>query len=104
MPRMIPLDIDTLWQLDRIAGVALSPDGSAAVCAVTSYSMEENKGTSSLWLLPTSRCDPRRLTRGEKDGNAAWSPQGDRIAFLGKREQDGRKDGERQLYVIPAGG
>src|SRR5690348_9793234 len=67
--------------------------------------MEENKGQSSLWLLPTAAREPRRLTTGgEKDGNPAWSPRGERIAFLAKREQQGRKDAERQLYVIPAAG
>ena len=105
MARRTGIDVDTLWQLDRVGGLSLAPDGSAAVCAVTSYSMEENKGSTSLWLLPTDACAPRRLTSaGEKDGQPAWSPQGDRIAFLGKREQGGRKDAEKQLYVIPAAG
>ena len=100
-----PLDVEALWRLDRVANVAISPDGSAAVCTVTSYSMEENRGASSLWLLPTASCAPRRLTRyGEKDGKPAWSPQGDRIAFLARREQQGRKDAESQLYVIAAAG
>ena len=99
------LDIDALWQLERVSDVAIAPDASAAVCAVTSYSMEDNKGRSSLWLLPCNGGAPRRLTTGgEKDGKPAWSPRGDRIAFLAKREQEGRKDGERQLYVIPAAG
>jgi dipeptidyl aminopeptidase/acylaminoacyl peptidase len=106
MPRSRkPIDPNALWQLDRIGTVAVSPAGDAAVCAVTSYSMEENTGRSSLWLLPTGSCAPRRLTSaGEKDGQPAWSPQGDRIAFLAKREQEGRKDNERQLYVISASG
>ena len=99
------MDVDTLWQLDRVANVAISPDGSAVVCAVTSYSMEENKGATSLWLLPTNACAPRRLTSmGDKDSQPAWSPKGDRIAFLAKRDQQGRKDTERQLYVIDAAG
>ncbi|QJR15349.1 alpha/beta hydrolase family protein [Usitatibacter palustris] len=100
-----PIDIETLWRLERAGAVSLSPDGSAAVCSVTSYKMEDNKGRTALWLLPTASCSPRRLTTGgEKDGNPAWSPQGDRIAFLAKREQDGRTDAEPQLYVIPAAG
>ena len=45
------------------------------------------------------------MTRcGEKDGHPAWSPKGDRIAFLAKREQEGGKDEETQLYVIDAAG
>jgi dipeptidyl aminopeptidase/acylaminoacyl peptidase len=104
-PRRKPIDVDTLWQLERIGAVALSPDARTAVCAVTSYSMEDNKGRTSLWLLPTGATAPRRLTSaGEKDGSPAWSPSGDRIAFIAKREHGGRKDSEPQLYVIPAAG
>ncbi|MGE5095959.1 MAG: prolyl oligopeptidase family serine peptidase [Betaproteobacteria bacterium] len=100
-----PIDIEILWQMERVERVAVAPDGSAAACAVTTYSMEGNKGSTSLWLLPCGSCAPRRLTRhGEKDGNPAWSPQGDRIAFLARREQEGRKDEQRQLYVIRAAG
>ena len=99
------IDIDSLWQLDRVASLSIAPDASAAVCAVTTYAMQENKGATSLWLLPTASCTPRRLTRcGEKDGRPAWSPQGDRIAFVAKREQEGRKDAESQLYLIDAAG
>jgi dipeptidyl aminopeptidase/acylaminoacyl peptidase len=100
-----PIGVETLWRLARATGIAISPDAFAAVCAVTAYSMEENKGRTSLWLLPTASCAPRQLTRnGEKDAHPAWSPQGDRIAFLAKRDQGGRKDAESQLYIIPASG
>lgn len=99
------MDVEALWKLDRVASVAISPDGSAAVCAVTTYSMEDNKGATSLWLLPTGSRAPRRLTRcGEKDAKPAWSPKGDRIAFLARREQEGVKDDESQLYLIDAAG
>jgi dipeptidyl aminopeptidase/acylaminoacyl peptidase len=100
-----PIDVDILWRLERIGSVALSPDGRAAVCAVSTPSMQENRTRTSLWLLPTDSCAPRRLTSaGDKDGSPAWSPQGDRIAFLAKRDQGGRKDAESQLYVIDAAG
>ena len=100
-----PIDIDTLWRLERVGAVTVSPGARAAVCTVTSYSMEENKGRTSLWLLPIGSSEPRRLTSaGEKDANPAWSPDGDRIAFLAKREYGGKKDGEAQLYVIAATG
>jgi dipeptidyl aminopeptidase/acylaminoacyl peptidase len=99
------LTVDDLWQIERAGGVALSPDGTQAVCSVTKFSMDENKGASSLWLLSTFGGGPRRLTScGEKDGQAAWSPQGDRIAFVARREQEGRKDESPQLYLIPPDG
>jgi dipeptidyl aminopeptidase/acylaminoacyl peptidase len=101
-----PFTIDDLWQVERIGGVSLSPDGAQAVCAVSSYSMDDNKGEASLWLLSTFGGAPRRLTHcGEKDGQAAWSPRGDAIAFVAKREQQGKKDETPQLYLIaPDGG
>ena len=101
-----PLDVDTLWNLDRIGALSLAPDGRHAVCTVTRFSMEKNQGTTSLWLLPTDRTAPRRLTTcGDKDGQPAWSPRGDRIGFVARREQQGRKDSTSQFYAIaPDGG
>jgi len=100
-----PLSVDTLYKLERIGGLSLAPDGRHAVCSVTGFSMDKNQGTTSLWLLPTDRAAPRRLTVcGDKDGQPAWSPRGDRIGFVAKREPQGRKDGTPQFYVIPADG
>ena len=104
-----PLDATTLWQIERIGAVALAPDGANAVCTLTSYSMDKNQGSTALWLLPTglsnARAAPRRLTQcGDKDGQPLWSPQGDRIAFVAKREQQGSKDLTPQLYVLPITG
>ena len=100
------IDVEALWRIERIGAVSLSPDGAQAVCSVTSHSMEENKGATSLWLLSTFGGEPRRLTAcGEKDGQPAWSPKGGAIAFLSKREQEGQKDDTAQLYLIsPDGG
>ncbi|HJV94752.1 MAG TPA: S9 family peptidase, partial [Albitalea sp.] len=101
-----PISVEDLWNIERIGNVSLAPDGSQAVCSVTRFSMEDNKGTSSLWLLSTFGGQARRLTHcGEKDGQPQWSPQADRIAFVAKREQEGRKDETPQLYLIaPDGG
>ena len=77
--------------LDRIGQIAVSPDGQQVCCSVTSGSLEENKSTACLWLLPTGEGSPRQLTYcGEKDGQPAWSPGGESIAFLARREQQGQ--------------
>ena len=101
-----PITVDDLWALERIGGISLAPDGALAVCSVSSHSMQDNKGQSNLWLLSTFGGAPRRLTAcGDKDGQAAWSPRGDAIAFIAKREQQGKKDDTPQLYTIaPDGG
>ena len=100
------LDVETLWQFDRLGGLSQAPDGTRAVCAVSTPSMEHNNSSSALWVLSTTGGAPRRLTHcGSKDGQPAWSPRGDCIAFVAKREQQGSKDATAQLYLIaPDGG
>ncbi len=101
----VPMSIDALWALERLSAPSLSPDGSQAVCAVTAYDKGSNKTATHLWLLSTFGGAPRRLTTcGDKDRQALWSPQGDRIAFIGKRELAGKADATPQLYVIAADG
>jgi dipeptidyl aminopeptidase/acylaminoacyl peptidase len=106
MTRRNPITVDDLWRIERVGTVSLSPDGRRAVTSVTSFSMDDNRATSNLWLLSTEGGAPRKLTWcGENDGQPQWSPRGDQIAFVGKREQQGAKDVEPQLYVIaPDGG
>ncbi len=100
------ISVDDLWALQRLGAPSLSPDGAQAVAALASFSMEDNKASSALWLLSTLGGAPRLLTTGgEKDGNPRWSPRGNLIAFTAKREQEGAKDETPQLYLIaPDGG
>ena len=93
---------EDLWKIQRPSGLALSPDGVQAVCSLTKFDMDENKSATSLWLLSNFGGEPRRLTAcGEKDGQAAWSPDGTSIAFVAKRQDDKVP----QLYAIaPDGG
>jgi dipeptidyl aminopeptidase/acylaminoacyl peptidase len=99
------LDIDTLWKLARPGAPSLSPDGAQAVCAVGQPSMKDNRSRSTLWLLSTLGGRPRALTHaGDKDSQPRFSPRGDLIGFVARREQEGHKDDEAQFYVIPPDG
>ena len=104
--RRTPLSAQTLWKIDRIGGLSLAPDGGRAVCSVTRFDADKNESRSALWLLDTrGGVAPRQLTRcGAKDGQPAWSPTGERIAFIARREQGGKKDDTAQLYLIPPDG
>jgi dipeptidyl aminopeptidase/acylaminoacyl peptidase len=100
-----PITIDDLWSMKRIGPTTLSPDGRWACAAVTSYSMDTNESTSQLWLFATDGTTQRQLTRGAKDADPQWSPDGRYLAFTSKRDKgEGKSDEEPQLWLIAADG
>ncbi len=106
MAKKKTITVDDLWKIERLGAPSLSPDGAQVVATLSRFSMDDNKTSSALWLLSTLGGAPRLLTTGgEKDAHPRWSPHGDLIAFTAKRDQEGVKDDEAQLYVIaPDGG
>lgn len=52
---------ELLWQLSRLGGAWVSPDGSQVLVSVSDYKLEENGGSTSLWLGQL----PERLTAAE---------------------------------------
>ncbi|MHC4470668.1 MAG: TolB family protein, partial [Planctomycetota bacterium] len=118
MPRR-PVTVDDLWTLPRVSGPVPSPDGTRLIVPVTTYDMEANEGATRLWLVPADargagaggRDDPARvLTTAEaSSGQASWSPDGRRIAFVRKPGGEKKKTGPQhrdapQLHVMPVDG
>jgi dipeptidyl aminopeptidase/acylaminoacyl peptidase len=87
--------------LQRIPGApTVSPDGKLAVVAVTRLDLDEDGYTSQLWMVPTDgSAEPRRLTRGWRDTEPRFSPDGRWLAFL-----RAPKDGRPQLHLLPTEG
>ncbi len=97
-----PITVEEMWATKRLGAPSLSPDGRWAAVELTSYDMLENIGTSDIWLLATDGSAQRRLTgHPGRSSFPAWSPDGNWVAFLAKREGDE----ETQVYLIsPTGG
>lgn len=97
-----PITVEDLWAVKRVGAPSLDPTATWAAVEVTTYSMEENSGTSDIWLLSTDGKQQRRLTtHAARDSGPQWSPDGKWIAFTSRREGDDAA----QIYVIsPAGG
>ena len=89
---------EDIFLMKRVGAPVLSPDGRWAVFSVTDPSYVEANQVSDLWLVPTDgSAAPRRLTntKGGESG-VEWSPDGRKIAFGARREDDSTS----QIYVL----
>ncbi len=99
--RAEPYNAAAMWQLQRLGEPDISPDGRLAVVPVTRHDIDENKGETDLWLVPTKPGKARQLTSSAGSASSpAWSPDGEMIAVVAKRGDDK----QQQLYVIAVNG
>ncbi len=84
-PRYLqPRDV---FDLEWADNPAVSPDGKRIVYQRNQFDIMKDRRRSHLWLLDADGTRHRPLTSGEdSDGEAVWSPNGDRIAWVSARE------------------
>jgi dipeptidyl aminopeptidase/acylaminoacyl peptidase len=91
--------IDDLINLKRLAGSAISPDGTQVAYGVRETNWDENAYETEIWIADRAGTPPRQLTNAKKSSQQpAWSPDGRWIAFISDR------DGKRQIYRIAVAG
>ncbi|HLX39270.1 MAG TPA: hypothetical protein VKR42_02010, partial [Ktedonobacteraceae bacterium] len=82
--------------------VNLSPDGQRVAFVVYERVLEKQKPRMRVWMVDTDGKEAEPLTKNLRDAFAPrWSPDGKRIAFIGKEEGEKVKP---QVYIIPAEG
>src|SRR5688572_24087386 len=91
-PRILqPRDV---FDLEWADNPALSPDGERIVYQRNHFDIMKDRRRSHLWLLDVESGRHRPLTSGQgSDGEAVWSPNGDRLAWVSARE------GSSQVWV-----
>lgn len=74
---------ELLWDLGRVSGETLSPDGSMLYYGVTTYNTEENKGNRDLYMMPTLGGEAKKITSlpGSEYG-IQFRPDGEKMGFL----------------------
>ncbi len=90
-----PLDPETMWEMSRPGNPEVSADGQWSVFPVTEYDVEGNSLATNLHLLNNQTGVTRQITFSDSDSGPAWSPDGNRIAFVSRRH-----DGPGQVYIL----
>jgi dipeptidyl aminopeptidase/acylaminoacyl peptidase len=98
--------IDELMELPEPGDAQISPNGAHVAYVVSTPDWEENEHVSQIWLVEVTKAEaaPRQLTYATPLGNGTrsstsprWSPDGQWLAFLSKREGDEHT----QIYRMP---
>jgi dipeptidyl aminopeptidase/acylaminoacyl peptidase len=94
-----PMTIDDLFRFKRVSDPQISPDGKLVVYVVGTVDLDANSISSTLWLAPTDKGEPRQLTNTtKKDRHPRWSPDGKHILF------ESNRSGDNQLWIIALDG
>jgi dipeptidyl aminopeptidase/acylaminoacyl peptidase len=73
---------ELLWQLGRVNGETVSPDGKSVIYSVKYYDMQANKGTADLYTISLQGGDPKNLSLPNAN-NVVFSPAG-KMGYLSK--------------------
>ncbi|AFZ72252.1 S9 family peptidase [Natronobacterium gregoryi] len=83
------IPLDAFYDLTRITELAISPTGDRVAFVATEYDEAAEEAVTSLFVVPADGSrEPHRLTTVDGASSPAWSPSGDRLAFLAARETD----------------
>jgi dipeptidyl aminopeptidase/acylaminoacyl peptidase len=90
---------EDLVAMERVSGLALSPDGKTLAYELRTTDMEANGGHQEIWLLDAAGQNPRQLTRHAASSTSpVWAPDGRSLYFLSSRS------GSSQVWQVRVDG
>jgi len=90
------LEVDDLFGIKRVGSPQISPDGEWVAYTVTTTSLEDEKSTTRIWMVPSVGGDPLPMTgEGASASNPRWSPDGKYLSFTASRNE-----GKNQVWAL----
>tara|TARA_R110002050_G_scaffold41242_1_gene100069 strand:- start:62832 stop:64883 length:2052 start_codon:yes stop_codon:yes gene_type:complete len=78
--RMTP---ELLWDLGRVSGETISPDGKMLYFGVTMYDIDANKGNRDLYMMPVEGGAATQITKMDgSEYGIQFTPNGKKIGFM----------------------
>lgn len=87
-----PLKLETYLDIESVGDPQISPDGSQVIFTRTHIDKMNDRRSSSVWIMNSDGSKKRQLMA--RGGNARWSPDGSRIAFISADDK-----GKPQLFT-----
>lgn len=100
-------DLDDYLRIPRVAGLAVSPDGSRVVTTISELDESGTEYRTAIWELdPAGGSAARRLTHGPKGESAPTFTSAGDLLFLSARPKLGDQDDQSPaaLWRLPASG
>jgi len=92
-----PIEIEDFFKIVYFEDPRVSPDGQWIAHVQVTIDRLENTYRRNIWLAPTDGGKPVQVTRGGKDSQPRWSPDGSMLAFVSARSE------KLQVYVMRVG-
>ena len=94
-----PMTVEDLWAMGRVSDPRISPDGKQVAFTVTTYDMDENRGTRAVSIISLEGGKARRITgKAHSSFSPRFSPDGKMLFFLSAR------GGSLQVWRLPLAG
>jgi dipeptidyl aminopeptidase/acylaminoacyl peptidase len=91
--------VEHVGKIVRVTDPQISPDGKSIALIVSRTNFEEDRYDPELVLIDVATRSQRVLSRDRRGlGQARWSPDGARLAFLANL------DGKPQIFILPMSG
>ncbi|NQX86707.1 MAG: S9 family peptidase [Flavobacteriaceae bacterium] len=89
-----------VFELEFVSDPQISPNGNQIVYCRNGFDIMKDNSKRNLWMINADGSNNRKLTSRElREGQARWSPKGDRIAFVSSTSEGA----ELYMYWVSTG-